>query len=232
MDTDASLKHMYDRFAGNGSTADAIHDAVAEGILSQALPAGWRLGEERLAALFSVSRTPVREALMRLESERLAARNRRSGLVVADVSAEQILEVYVIREALDGTAARLAAHFHAPADVAALERINAQMSRAAVDGAYDRMAALNVEFHATLARAGHNELLQQFVDQVHQAVRRFTRTTFSEPGRADEALTEHEAIIAAVRAGDEEGAEAAARRHMHNALDVRMAMEVERSRPS
>jgi DNA-binding GntR family transcriptional regulator len=232
MDTDASLKRMYDRFAGNGSTADAIHDAVSEGILSKTLPAGWRLGEERLAALFSVSRTPVREALMRLESERLAARNRRSGLVVADVSAEQILEVYVIREALDGLAARQAAHFHSPVDIAALERINAQMARASSEQAFERMAQLNVEFHAALARASHNELLQRFVDQVHQAVRRFTRTTFSEPGRAGEAVTEHEAIIAAVRAQDEDAAEAAARLHMRNALDVRMAMELDRNRPS
>ena len=232
MDTDASLKRMYNRFAGIGSTADAIHDAVSEGILSKTLPAGWRLGEERLAALFSVSRTPVREALMRLESERLAARNRRSGLVVADVSAEQILEVYVIREALDGIAARQAAHFHSPVDIAALERVNAQMARAAADGAFDRMASLNVEFHTALARASHNELLLRFVDQVHQAVRRFTRTTFSEPGRAGEAIAEHEVIIAAIRNQDETGAEAAARSHMRNALEVRMSMELERSRPA
>ena len=232
MDTDVSLKRMYDRFAGNGSTADAIHDAVSEGIQSRVLPPGWRLGEERLAALFSVSRTPVREALMRLESERLAARNRRSGLVVADVSAEQILEVYVIREALDGAAARQAAHFHSPVDIAALERINTQMARAAEEQAFDRMAIQNIEFHAALARASHNELLQRFVDQVHQAVRRFQRTTFAEPGRAVEAIAEHEAIIAAIKAQDETAAETAAHRHMRNALDSRMAMELDRSRPA
>lgn len=228
MDADAAIKRLFARYAGNGSTADAIHDAVAEGILSRVLPPGWRLGEERLASLFSVSRTPVREALMRLESESLAARNRRSGLVVADVSAEQILEIYVIREALDGIAARQAAHFSSPVDIAALERLNDALAAASAEGAYERMAGLNVEFHTALARASRNEMLQRFVDQVHQAVRRFRRTTFSEPGRADEAVREHLAIIEAVKKQDERAAEEAARRHMQHALSVRMAMELER----
>ena len=184
MDEDAAIKQLFSRYSGNGSTADAIHDAVAEGILSRTLPPGWRLGEERLATLFSVSRTPVREALMRLESESLAARNRRSGLVVANVTAEQILEIYVIREALDGVAARQAAHFHSPVDVAALKRLNEALGEASAAGAWDQMAQLNVEFHTALARASRNEMLQRFVDQVHQAVRRFQRTTFSSPGRA------------------------------------------------
>jgi len=228
MTEDAAVKRLFARYAGTGSTADAIHDAVAEGILSRVLPPGWRLGEERLASLFSVSRTPVREALMRLESESLAARNRRSGLVVADVSAEQILEIYVIREALDGIAARQAAHFHSPVDIAALVRLNDELAAAGAEGAYERMASLNVEFHTALARASRNEMLQRFVDQVHQAVRRFKRTTFSEAGRADEAVREHLAIIEAVKAQDELAAEEAARRHMQHALAVRMAMELER----
>jgi DNA-binding GntR family transcriptional regulator len=229
MDTDLAMKRLYDRYGGNGSTADAIHDAVSEGILSRLLAPGRRLGEERLAALFSVSRTPVREALMRLESENLVSRNRRSGLVVADVSAEQILEVYAIREALDGLAARQAASFHSPVDIAALERINDQMAQAADEGAWARMATLNVEFHTALARASRNELLQRFIDQVHQAVRRFSRTTFAEPGRAEHAVDEHQAIIEALRVQDPDAAEAAARRHMHNALSVRMTMTLDQT---
>lgn len=228
MNEEAAVKQLFSRYAGAGSAADAIHDAVAEGIMSRALPPGWRLGEERLASLFAVSRTPVREALMRLESESLAARNRRSGLVVADISAEQILEIYVIREALDGIAARQAAHFHSAVDIAALERLNQALAAAAAGEQWPQMAALNVEFHTVLARASRNQMLQRFVDQVHQAVRRFRRTTFSAPGRANEAVEEHVAIIDAVKRKDERAAEDAARRHMQHALAVRMAMERER----
>jgi hypothetical protein len=131
-------------------------------------------------------------------------------------------------EALDGIAARQAAHFNSPVDIAALARINDQLAAAAAEGAYARMASLNVEFHTALARASRNEMLQRFIDQVHQAVRRFKRTTFSEPGRADEAVREHVAIIEAIKNQDELAAEEAARRHMQHALAVRMAMELER----
>lgn len=228
MDTTPELKALFSRHAGDGSSADVIHDAIAEAILSRVLPPGWRLGEERLAALFDVSRTPVREALMRLESERLAARHRRSGLVVASLDPGQILEIYVIREALDGIAARLAAQMRSPVDIAILERINDEIAASGRAEDYTRMASLNVEFHTALAHASKNALLQRFIDQVHQAVRRFNRTTFSEPGRADEAVQEHVAIIDAIRSGDESAAEAAARRHMEMALAVRMRMETER----
>lgn len=230
MKPDSGLKDLFDAESGHGSTADAIHAAITEGILSSVVPPGWRLGEERLAALFLVSRTPVREALMRLESENLATRNRRSGLVVAEISADEILEIYIVREALDGIAARLAAKFHSPADIALLERINHQMTRAAKAGNFTLMARLNVDFHTALVRASRNRMLERFVAQVHQAVRRFSRTTFSEPGRADEAVAEHSRLIAALSARDEVAAEEAARVHMTHALDVRMSMEIEPTR--
>ena len=221
----AELRNLFERYGGDGSTGDAIHETLAEAILSRTLPAGWRLGEERLAKLFSVSRTPVREALMRLESERLVSRSRRAGLVVAPISADQILEVYVIREALDGLAARQAAHHRSPGDIAILERLNEEMAVAADAGEFVRMARLNVDFHKALAHASRNVLLEQLVDQVHQAVRRFHRTTFAEEGRARLAVDEHVTMIEALRAGDEDGAEREARRHMRHALEVRVRME-------
>ena len=58
MDPDATIRELFDRYGGDGSTADAIHDAIAEGIMNRTLPPGWRLGEERLASLFAVSQLP------------------------------------------------------------------------------------------------------------------------------------------------------------------------------
>src|SRR5687768_10216331 len=94
---DAGLAVLWRRFARDLANADAVHATLREGILSGLLAAGERLGEESLAAQFGVSRTPVHEALMRLEAERLVARVRRRGLVVSSISAEQVLEVYAIR---------------------------------------------------------------------------------------------------------------------------------------
>lgn len=222
---ESQLRAWYAGYDGDGSSADAIHQALAEAILARSLGPGARLGEERLARLFSVSRTPVREALMRLESEGLATRHRRAGLIVAAITQEQILEIYVIREALDGISARLAAQFHNQADIASLERLNQGMAEAARNHAFDEMARLNVAFHQTLARASRNEMLQQFVGEVHRAVRRFRETTFSFGTRAEEAVREHHTLIAAIAEGDAERAESIARAHMHRALEIRMRME-------
>lgn len=227
MNAEGAIKRLYERHPGTGSTADAVYDAVADGILSMALPAGWRLGEVRLANLFSVSRTPVREALTRLESEGLASRNRRSGLVVASISSEQVFELYAIREALDGTAARLAAHVRSDADIATLERANERIASAALEGDLPRLVSANVAFHQALASASRNEMLQRFVSQVHQTVLRFRSTTLSLPGRAMEAVAEHREMIDAIMARDEDRAEEAARRHMRQVVHARMAMPLD-----
>ncbi|MDA8317017.1 MAG: GntR family transcriptional regulator [Actinomycetota bacterium] len=129
-----------------------------------------RRGEEELTALFRISRTPIREALMRLEAERLATRTRR-GLAVSAITAEEIIEVYEIREALDGVAARLAARFRTDADLTELRSLHELMSDAAVRGDVRRMARLNVDFHRVLARAARNGMLLSFVDSIHKWVK-------------------------------------------------------------
>ena len=101
--------------AMTGATSDMVYAILHEAILSGVLPPGQRLGEELLAALFDVSRTPVREALLRLETTGLAHRVPRRGLIVARITPQEIVEVYVVRENLDGLAAHLAAQSRRPA---------------------------------------------------------------------------------------------------------------------
>jgi DNA-binding GntR family transcriptional regulator len=208
------------------STAEAIRIALVRGIEDGILEPGARLGEGYLATLFSVSRTPVREALSRLEAQRFAQRDGR-GLVVPRVSVEQIIEVFAVREALDGTAARLAASHALALDLNELDRINVQMRELAAAGEFGAMADMNVQFHDVLARASRNEMLLHFVRDVLSVVRRFKTTTFSKPGRALEAVEEHEALLAALRAHDAETAELVAREHMRNALEVRIQLEIQ-----
>jgi DNA-binding GntR family transcriptional regulator len=206
------------------STGEAIRIALERGIEDGIIEPGARLGEGYLASLFSVSRTPVREALSRLEAQRLAERDGR-GLVVPRVSVEQIIEVFAVREALDGTAARLAATHALALDLNELERINVQLQELAQAGEFGAMADLNVQFHDVLGRASRNQILLQFVRQVLSVVRRFKTTTFSKPGRGLEAVAEHAALLAALRARDPDTAERVAREHMRNALEVRIQLE-------
>jgi DNA-binding GntR family transcriptional regulator len=226
---DQELRVAHERHAGSGSSADAVYRALVENIVSGALPSGWHLAEERLAGLFQVSRTPVREALMRLETEGLAEPDRRRGLVVGYVSAQQIMDVYIIREPLEGIAASLAARFGSPIDFAELEQINELMAQAALAQDFTRMASLNIEFHAVLARASRNQMLERFIEDIHRWVQRMPATTLAQPGRAEEAIAEHQRLIASLKASDASGAEELARLHIREALSLRMLMQPRRT---
>lgn len=203
--------------------AEAIYLTLREAILSGILTPGERLGEVDLAALFKRSRTPVREAILRLESERLTERTRR-GFVVGSISREEVLEVYAVRTALDGLAARLAAQSILPSELDHLRWLHTQILEAAARRDYERMLNLNLEFHETICLASRNSLLLQYMRQIHSWVRRFTDTTLSQPGRAALATAEHAALIEAIASRNSEEAELLARLHMEHAMQVRVAM--------
>jgi DNA-binding GntR family transcriptional regulator len=203
---------------------EAMYLTLREAILSGVLLPGERLGEEQLAKLFERSRTPVREAILRLESEGLTERSNRRGFVVGRITREEVLEVYAVRGALDALAARLAAHGILPAELDQLRWLNSQLRDAAAKGDFARMLELNMEFHEAICRAGRNALLLQFMRQIHDWVRRFPQSTFTVKGRAAAANDEHDELIAALEARNAELAEQLARQHMERALQVRIAM--------
>lgn len=218
------LLALWRRHQKEAGAADAIYETLREGILRGLLPPGERLGELQLAKLFKRSRTPIREAILRLESERLAERSARRGLVVGRISREEILEVYAVREVLDGLAARLAAQAILPADLEHLRWLNRRLRDAAKRRDFAAMVDLNIEFHEGLCRASRNSLLAQFVGKIHDWVRRFPETTFARPGRALEAVSEHEQLLDALRKRDSDAAERIARQHMAGAMKARVSM--------
>jgi DNA-binding GntR family transcriptional regulator len=207
-----------------GATSDMVYSVLHEAIVSWILPPGQRLGEEQLARLFDVSRTPIREAIFRLETEQFAERIPRRGLVVSHVTPQQIIDVYVVRGALDGLCAALAAEHATPADVSTLNWINASFARAAEAGDLAQLAEINLQFHEAIAQVTRNALLQNLVKQVHYLVRRFHSTTFSQPGRAHASVAEHQRLIDAIAAGDARHARQMAEEHMVTARGIRVAM--------
>lgn len=223
LDSLGEVGEIWSRRDNLGSAADAVHQTLREAILTGLLPPGMRLGEEELARQFAVSRTPVREAVLRLQGERLAARTAR-GLVVTTISRSEILELYVVRVAIDGLAAKLAAGAAGIADVTGLRWVNRQMGIAADNEAWEDLADLNLDFHEMLCRAGHNSVLIDVLLSIHDKVRRFPGTTLSAGDRATEAVREHAEIIAAIEARDGGAAEVLARRHMDKAMEIRVGM--------
>jgi DNA-binding GntR family transcriptional regulator len=204
--------------------ADGVYVALREAIVAGRLQPGDRLGEVELARHFGVSRTPVRQAIFRLETEHFAERLAQGGLAVRGITEPEVLEIYTVRATLDGLAASLAARSALPADHARLRWLNDRLREAHTRQDFSVLAELNIQFHEALCEAAHNDILLHFTRQLHDRVRRFGPTTFSVPGRAAAALAEHVALIDAIESGTPETAEQRAREHMQAAREVRLAL--------
>src|SRR5580658_9621148 len=142
-----ALTDLWKQYRDHHNAAEAVHMTLREAILHGVLRAGQPLGEIQLAEIFGRSRTPVREAVLKLESEGLAARVPRRGLMVAQITREEVLEVYAVREMLDGLSARLAAMGILPTELDRLVWLNERIRVAAAAGESKAMIQLNIEFH-------------------------------------------------------------------------------------
>ena len=207
--------------------ADTVRETLREAILDGHLAPDTWLREEEVAQELGVSRTPVREAFQQLAAIDLIELHPHHGAVVARLTTEDILAIYVVREALEGVSARLAASRARPDQYQELLDILALMEAAAEVNDAERLADLNLRFHAELRGIANNRYLDRLLTQVEHAVRRFGRTTYAYKGRAQESITEHRDIVQAIIAGDPERAEALALHHMRQARQLRMQMLIE-----
>jgi DNA-binding GntR family transcriptional regulator len=186
---------------------------------------GDRLVESELAIRFGVSRTPIREALQRLETQGVVARDGRS-LVVSSLDHDQLGELYVVRAELEGLAARLAAQHAAPEEIRVLWDMIAR-DRALVDDP-DRLSRANKRFHRQIHLASHNRYLIQQLEMVHRSMALVATTSLAAEGRGARAMEEHEAIVRAIEARNGAAAEAAIRGHISQALETRLKADAER----
>ena len=149
---------------------------------------GDRLVESELAERFGVSRTPIREALQRLETQSVLARDGRS-LVVSSLNHDQLGELYVVRAELEGLAARLAAQHAAPEEVRVLWDM-IRKDRELLERP-DLLARANKRFHRQIHLASHNRYLVQQLEMVHRSMALVSNTTLAVDGRGPMALDEH-----------------------------------------
>ena len=183
---------------------------------------GDRLVESELAERFGVSRTPVREALQRLETQAMLVRDGRS-LIVATLDHNQLAELYTVRAELEALAARLAARHATPEEVRVLGQMVAEDRRALGDP--EALARANRRFHHQIHLASHNRYLVQQLDLVHRSMALMARTSLAAEGRGETALAEHQAIVDAVASGDGPAADAAIRAHISKAWETRLRLE-------
>ncbi|MFZ3580770.1 GntR family transcriptional regulator [Loktanella sp. DJP18] len=195
---------------------------ILEAIDSHIYKPGDRLVESELADRLGVSRTPVREALQRLETQSLLTRDGRS-LIVASLDHTQMAELYVVRGTLEGLAARLAARHATPEEVAVLRDMLAADQALRNDPA--GLSRANRRFHKQIHLASHNRFLVQQLDLVHRSMALLATTSISAEGRGADTLEEHGRIVEAIAAGDGDAADAALRDHISQAFVTRLRLD-------
>lgn len=211
------------QISGSGDLASDIQSKVRDAIRKGTLPIGGRVTELDLAARFGVSRTPVRDAIVRLEADGLLTNEPRRGLIVSNLNHQQVVELYFMREVLEGAAARLAAQ--SASDIE-LETIAALSGLAAEPGVtISALSDINVKFHNMIALAAHNRYLLRSLTQLGVTMS-LLPSLLAMGDRARSAASEHRVIVEALLERDSERAESAARAHVRSSLQHRLLQTI------
>lgn len=195
---------------------EIVFENLREAILEGKLEPGQRMMEIQLAEQLGVSRTPVREAIRKLELEGLVVMIPRKGAYVADVSIKDIMEVLEIRVAIEGLAASLAAERITDEELDGLEMSFYQFKQCYQRDDVEGMIQKDVEFHERIFAAARNNKLTQIFQGLSEQIYRFRVAYIAEYNRADALLEEHQCILEALNHRDPVAAYEAATKHIEN----------------
>lgn len=184
------------------SRVDTVYDVLLAAILELRLRAGTALSQNKLAAQLGVSRTPIREALMRLEREGLVQRIPEMGFAVAAITAAEVNEACDLLELLDAYVYRRASEALAPPALAELETLAAELVRSADAGDAQAWKEVDDRFHRIVIDAAGNRFVAEYVQLVRRRVQRFWLPEPHFDGRLRTCSQDHVALAAAVREGD------------------------------
>jgi DNA-binding GntR family transcriptional regulator len=203
-----------------GSRADFVYHSLRNAIWEGRFAQGARIREEDIARNLGVSRTPVREALQRLQQRGLLVVRPGRGFAVAQLSNKQIFDLYATREILEGSAARFAAQHATDSEIALLYQLQSQLSR---EGHKQlALVTLNRRFHQHIYEATHNQFLLEMLDALNDSMALLQNLTAQMPSRHGQSDIEHLRIVRAIEKRDPDAAEKAARRHIQQAHKYRL----------
>ena len=200
----------------NFSLKDRVYDALREAILSMDLYASQeevRLDERQLAAELGVSRTPIREAIHRLEQEGFVRVMQRRGVFVVRKTKREILEMIVTWAALESMAARLITKHATDEEISTLRTLFGTDDGNSRDQRLDEYSDKNIQFHQQILRISKNTLLQQMTDNLFDHVRAIRHMALGQNNRMERSIEDHLEIIEALEKRDTERAEQLVRRH-------------------
>lgn len=211
MSTDVKLKVIANTKSEN------LTEYLIEAIVQGDIAPGSKISEPELAKQFTVSRGPLREALMRVEGLGLIERIPHVGARVINLTSEKLMELYAVREALEGMAARLAARNISSDELDSLQSLlsaHAEHISGTTGNSYIHQQG-NFDFHYQIIKASHNEkLVSLLCDELYHLLRMFRYQSPRAITDPQDALREHQNILRAVSDGDEELAEMLMRRHI------------------
>lgn len=208
--------------ARTGSRSDYAYRVLLNAIRNGTLSPGDRIREEEVAQSLGISRTPVREAIQLLQARRLVEDVRGRGIVVIELTRLQVLELYAMREVLEGAAGRFAASYASPAEIMLMRQQLEEFNAAEGDAA--KLGSINAKLHLTIYEAARNRYVQEALANLQDSLSLLPSTTFSLPGRFASAKEEHRAIVDAIELRDSDQAEAACRLHIREAQRARLTM--------
>ncbi|NIF54211.1 GntR family transcriptional regulator [Burkholderia sp. Ax-1724] len=204
----------------HGSRSDYVYQMLRKHIESGELKPGDRVMEVEIAEQLEVSRTPVRDALRRLESDGMVVIEPRVGLRIASLSRGSILELYLMRELLEGTAAGLCATHATELELMELEEL--VRKEKSLQGDYEALARHNRRFHEAIYHGAHNRYLEKSLNAVNDSMWLLGRSLMYKPERAETAYLQHRELLETILARDSVTAEKLAREHIAAAKKVRL----------
>lgn len=203
--------------AATNRAADQVYRKLRKAIMDGELPARTRLVEMELASRLAVSRTPVREAIARLINEQLVTPLQHGGVEVSDVTHE-IEDIFTIREALEGTAARLAAERITAQEVQNLKNLYTAHCALPLDD-YAARSQLNSEFHSIVLRAARAPRLSRLVEDFRDFFVKASQLPHYQKRHTEKALKQHQELIEALAAADGKKAEKIMRMHLRHGME-------------
>ncbi len=202
---------------------DIVYDSIKESILMGDIQQGQRLMETHIAEEIGVSRTPVREAIRKLELEGLVVMVPRRGAYVAEISLDEVIDVFEIRAALESLAAELASKRITENEMQKLKDILIKEEEQADNNNVSRFIELDTEFHEILFMASRNKRLSQIINNLREHIQRYRTISLAYKGRMSVALKEHQDIMDALENGKERDVGALARKHIESASNAFMS---------
>ncbi|MCL6547288.1 MAG: GntR family transcriptional regulator [Alicyclobacillus sp.] len=197
--------------------SDRIRLLIRQRILDGTYKAGQRLLETDLAKEFRVSRTPIRDALRRLDGEGLVEIIPRKGVVVTGMSPDEVLDIFELRMALETLAVRKACQRITPDIARFLQELLDQMDQARIEGLEDELSNLHIQFHLTIYRTAGSPRLYDMLSSLTDAIQRFSKNTYRVSGRDQQAMSEHRQILEAIIQRDEQRAAELTEQHIRAA---------------